>query len=159
MGKQLVNFITCGCESSAPFLQFTKPGANPRRIGDRLVWTLRSSDLTHWATGGPLNVLMIVALVTISPLTLAESLILINLKDIVISVMLANLVRSFITYSNVLFSTMLEQNFYLEIYVITQMFSRTDEYIRFIYTYTYWLHWVDTLTRIGKFIGPQITCA
>jgi hypothetical protein len=25
MGKQLVNFITCGCESSAPFLQFTKP--------------------------------------------------------------------------------------------------------------------------------------
>jgi hypothetical protein len=29
MGKQLVNFITCGCESNAPFLQFTKPGANP----------------------------------------------------------------------------------------------------------------------------------
>jgi hypothetical protein len=28
MGKQLVNFITCGCESSAPFLQFTKAGAN-----------------------------------------------------------------------------------------------------------------------------------
>jgi hypothetical protein len=26
MGKQLVNFITCGCESSAPFLSFTKPG-------------------------------------------------------------------------------------------------------------------------------------
>jgi hypothetical protein len=37
MGKQLVNFITCGCESSAPFLQFTKTDANPRRIGDRLV--------------------------------------------------------------------------------------------------------------------------
>jgi hypothetical protein len=37
MGKQLVNFITCGCELSAPFLQFTKPGPNPRRIGDRLV--------------------------------------------------------------------------------------------------------------------------
>jgi hypothetical protein len=34
MGKQLVNFITCGCELSAPFLQFTKPGANPRRIGE-----------------------------------------------------------------------------------------------------------------------------
>jgi hypothetical protein len=32
-------------------LQFTKPGANPRRIGDRLVWVVRSSDLTHWATG------------------------------------------------------------------------------------------------------------
>jgi hypothetical protein len=25
MGKQLVNFITCGCESSAPFLLFKKP--------------------------------------------------------------------------------------------------------------------------------------
>jgi hypothetical protein len=37
MNKQLINFITCGCESSAPFLQFTNPGANPRRIGDRLV--------------------------------------------------------------------------------------------------------------------------
>ena len=37
IGKQLVNFITCGCKSSAPFLSFTKPGANPRRIGDRLV--------------------------------------------------------------------------------------------------------------------------
>jgi hypothetical protein len=36
MGKQLVNFITCGCVSSSPFLQFTKPGANPRRIGDKI---------------------------------------------------------------------------------------------------------------------------
>ena len=45
MGKQLVSFITCGCESSAPF--FTKPGSNPRRIGDRLVWVVRSNDLTH----------------------------------------------------------------------------------------------------------------
>jgi hypothetical protein len=35
-GVPLVNFITCGCESSAHFLQFTKPGANPRRIGDKL---------------------------------------------------------------------------------------------------------------------------
>jgi len=33
MGKQLVNFITCGCESSAPFFVISKPG----RIGDRLV--------------------------------------------------------------------------------------------------------------------------
>jgi len=41
MDKQLVNFITCGCESSAPFLWFTKPVANPRRIGDRLVWAVR----------------------------------------------------------------------------------------------------------------------
>jgi hypothetical protein len=31
MGMQLVNFITCGCESSAPFLSFKKSGANPRR--------------------------------------------------------------------------------------------------------------------------------
>ena len=37
MGKQLGNCITCGCESSAPFLLFTKPGTNPRHIGDRLV--------------------------------------------------------------------------------------------------------------------------
>jgi hypothetical protein len=37
MGMQLVNFITCGGESSAPFLSFTKPGANPRRIGDELL--------------------------------------------------------------------------------------------------------------------------
>jgi hypothetical protein len=37
MGKQLVNFIACGCESSAPFLLFTNPGANPRRVGDRFV--------------------------------------------------------------------------------------------------------------------------
>jgi hypothetical protein len=37
MGKQLVNFITCGCESSAPFFVIYKSGTNPRRIGDRLV--------------------------------------------------------------------------------------------------------------------------
>ena len=36
MDKQLVIFITCGCESIAPFLSFTKPGANPRCISDRL---------------------------------------------------------------------------------------------------------------------------
>jgi len=41
MGKQLVNFITSHCESSAPFLLFTKPGANPRHIGNRLVWVVR----------------------------------------------------------------------------------------------------------------------
>ena len=52
MCKQLVNLITCGCESSAPFLSFTKPNVNPRRIGDRLVWVFRYSNyLTHWATG------------------------------------------------------------------------------------------------------------
>jgi hypothetical protein len=29
MGKQLVNFITCGCESSAPFLVIYKAGLEP----------------------------------------------------------------------------------------------------------------------------------
>jgi hypothetical protein len=40
MSKQLVNFITCGCESSAPF--FTKPGSNPRRIGDTAFSTTKT---------------------------------------------------------------------------------------------------------------------
>ena len=30
--------------------QFTKQGANPCHIGDRLVWAVRSNDLTHWTT-------------------------------------------------------------------------------------------------------------
>jgi hypothetical protein len=29
MGKQLVNFITCGCESSAPFFVIYKAGRQP----------------------------------------------------------------------------------------------------------------------------------
>jgi len=29
MGKQLVNFITCGCESSAPFFVIYKTGREP----------------------------------------------------------------------------------------------------------------------------------
>jgi len=29
MGKQLVNFITCGCESSAPFFVIYKTGRKP----------------------------------------------------------------------------------------------------------------------------------
>jgi hypothetical protein len=29
MGKQLVNFITCGCESSAPFFVINKVGREP----------------------------------------------------------------------------------------------------------------------------------
>jgi hypothetical protein len=36
MGKHLVNFINCGCESSASFFAIYKPGANQRRIGDTL---------------------------------------------------------------------------------------------------------------------------
>ena len=54
LGKQLANFITCGCcEPSAPFLLFTKLGVNPRCIGDRLVWAVRSNDPTYWATRSP----------------------------------------------------------------------------------------------------------
>jgi len=36
MGKQLVNFITCDCKSSAPIFVIYKAGtgANPCRIGD-----------------------------------------------------------------------------------------------------------------------------
>jgi hypothetical protein len=37
VGKQLVNYITCGCESSAPFLVIDKAGENSHRMGDRLV--------------------------------------------------------------------------------------------------------------------------
>ena len=37
LGKQLVNFITCGCESSAPFFVIYKAGCEPTRIGDRFV--------------------------------------------------------------------------------------------------------------------------
>jgi hypothetical protein len=32
MGKQLVNFITCGCESSAPFLVIDKAGARTHTV-------------------------------------------------------------------------------------------------------------------------------
>ena len=40
-------------ESSTPFFYFTKLGANTHRIGDGLVWAVRSNDLTHWATRAP----------------------------------------------------------------------------------------------------------
>jgi hypothetical protein len=33
-----------------------------------------------------------------------------------------------------------------------------DIYLTVLYKLV-WLHWVDTLMRIGKFIGPQITRA
>ena len=38
MGKQLVNFITCGCESSAPFFGIYKAGANQhkRRLSSKM---------------------------------------------------------------------------------------------------------------------------
>ena len=35
MGKQLVNFITCGYESSAPFFVIYKAGREPTRIGGK----------------------------------------------------------------------------------------------------------------------------
>jgi hypothetical protein len=44
--RTLINFITCGFESSAPFFVIYKAGANPRRIGDRLVRVARSNNLT-----------------------------------------------------------------------------------------------------------------
>jgi hypothetical protein len=37
MGKQLVNYITCGCESSASFFVIYKAGREPMRIGDTVV--------------------------------------------------------------------------------------------------------------------------
>ena len=37
MGKQLVNIITYGFESSASFFVIYKAGANPSRIGDSVV--------------------------------------------------------------------------------------------------------------------------
>jgi hypothetical protein len=40
-----------------PFLWFTELCANSRRIGDRLVWAVRSNDLTYWATRAPSNTL------------------------------------------------------------------------------------------------------
>ena len=45
MGKQLVNFIICGCESSAPFLviDLYELLGNPTKF------------LTHWATRAPLQ--------------------------------------------------------------------------------------------------------
>jgi hypothetical protein len=51
LGKQLVNFIICGCESSAPFLLFTKPGANRTVLVVCLYELLPSNYLTHWAPG------------------------------------------------------------------------------------------------------------
>jgi hypothetical protein len=48
ISKQLVNFITCGCESSAPFFIIYKAGCEPTPYCDRLVWVVRSNDLTHW---------------------------------------------------------------------------------------------------------------
>ena len=60
LDKQLVNFITCGCESSEPFFViYQKLGANPRRFGDRLVWATphprwELSDYNIEKNGGPL---------------------------------------------------------------------------------------------------------
>jgi hypothetical protein len=47
MGKQLVNFITCGCKSSAPFFVIYKAGCEPT-----LYWwyACMSCNLTHWVT-------------------------------------------------------------------------------------------------------------
>jgi hypothetical protein len=50
-----------------PFWKFTKLGANPCHIGDRLVWVARSNDLSHWATRAPgLFGLMVLPLLSIT---------------------------------------------------------------------------------------------
>ena len=35
------------------FFVIYKAGREPTRIGDRIVWVVRSNDLTHWATRAP----------------------------------------------------------------------------------------------------------
>jgi hypothetical protein len=47
--------IKVSCQLVHFFVLFTKPDANPRRIGDRLVWAVRSNDVANWATRGPCN--------------------------------------------------------------------------------------------------------
>jgi hypothetical protein len=47
MGKQLVNFITCGCELSAPFFVITKPdyfvtATHHRHMSDYIFFCLRT---------------------------------------------------------------------------------------------------------------------
>jgi len=42
MGKQLVNFITCGCESSAPFFVIYKAGREPlhKKNAIKILWLI-----------------------------------------------------------------------------------------------------------------------
>ena len=56
LGKQLVNFITCGCKSSAPFFFNLQSWAWTHAvvvIG--LYELLDPMNLTHWATQAPTN--------------------------------------------------------------------------------------------------------
>ena len=46
----LVFYATFSNISAISWWPITKPGANARRIGDMLVWAVRSNDLTHWTT-------------------------------------------------------------------------------------------------------------
>jgi hypothetical protein len=45
--QQLVNFITCRCESSAPFFVIYKAGCEPVVLVIGLYEVVRSNDLTH----------------------------------------------------------------------------------------------------------------
>jgi hypothetical protein len=48
MGKQLVNFITCGCESSAPFFVIYKARAQTHAVLVLGLYELLVNYLTHW---------------------------------------------------------------------------------------------------------------
>ena len=55
MGKQLVNFISSGCGSSAPFFVIYKAGCELMPYWWYACMSCRSNDLTHWATRAPQN--------------------------------------------------------------------------------------------------------
>jgi hypothetical protein len=54
MGKQLVNFITCGCESSAPFLEIYKAGRKPTAILLKVALNTITRTLLQAVTFDPL---------------------------------------------------------------------------------------------------------
>ena len=67
MGKELVNFITCGCESSAPFFVIYKAGREPMLY----VLVIGLYELLDPATQlieppGPLVLLILVEVLTIT---------------------------------------------------------------------------------------------
>jgi hypothetical protein len=70
MGKQLINLITCSCESSAPFFVIYKTRREPTRIGDRLVcvahgrWFSPTSSTTKAGRHDIAEILLKVALST-----------------------------------------------------------------------------------------------
>jgi hypothetical protein len=60
MGKQLVSFITCGCESSAPFLYLQSQARTHVVLVIGLYELLgKSNYLTHWATRAPCHLTLL----------------------------------------------------------------------------------------------------